>query len=100
MEKLGKSNFALKEQQCQVLEARSDSDSQHAVIFVVFPLNALMQDQVEKLMAYANVCIMKASTDLTDLISDWVFSPQAGTFTVMGFTDVPRVEYQILLLWC
>ena len=55
MEKLGKSNLALKEQQYQVLEARSDCDSQHTVIVVVFPLNDLMQDQVEKLMAYANV---------------------------------------------
>ena len=49
---------------------RSDSDSQHAAIVVVSPLNALMQDQVEKLMAYTNVCVMKASTDLADSSSD------------------------------
>ena len=49
---------------------RSDSDSEHAAIVVVSPLNALMQDQVEKLMAFTNVCAMKASTDLTDSSSD------------------------------
>ena len=37
---------------------------------MVSPLNALMQDQVEKFMAYTNVCVMKASTDLTDSSSD------------------------------
>ena len=37
------------------------------VIVVVSPLNALMQDQVEKLMAYMNVCVMKASTELTEI---------------------------------
>ena len=45
---------------------RNNSDSQHAAIVVVLPLNALMQDQVEKLMAFMNVCVMKASTDLSD----------------------------------
>ena len=49
---------------------RSGSDSQHAAIVVVSPLNALMQDQVEKLMAYTNVCVMKANTDLADSSSD------------------------------
>ena len=103
LEKLGKSNLALKEQQYQILKAivmmkrdvlavlptgfgkspiyqslgfifdflRSDSDSQHAAIIVVSPLNALMQDQVEKLMAFTNVCVMKASTDLSDSSSDF-----------------------------
>ena len=102
LEKLGKSNLALKEQQYQILKAivmtkrdilavlptgfgksliyqslgfifdflRSDSDSQHAAIIVVLPLNALMQDQVEKLMAFMNVCVMKASTDLSYSSSD------------------------------
>lgn len=37
---------------------------------MVSPLNALMQDQVEKLMAFTNVCVMKASTDLSDSSSD------------------------------
>ena len=49
---------------------RSDSGSQHAAIIVVLQLNALMQDQVEKLLAFSNVCVMKARTDLTDLRSD------------------------------
>ena len=49
---------------------RTDSDSQHAAIVVVSPLNALMQDQVEMLMAFTNVCVMKASIDLTDSSSD------------------------------
>ena len=53
VENLGKLNLARKEQQYQVLGARSDCDFQHTVIIVVFPLNVLMQDQVEKLMAYA-----------------------------------------------
>ena len=102
LEKLGKPNLPLKEQQYEILKAvvmmkrdvlavlptgfgksliyqslgfifdflRSDSDSQHAAIVVVSPLNALMQDQVEKLMAYTNVCVMKASTDLADSSSD------------------------------
>ena len=39
------------------------------------------------------VCLMKASTELTDLSSEWVFSPQMGTFTVIDFSDVPWVEY-------
>ena len=107
LEKLGKPNLPLKEQQYEILKAvvmmkrdvlavlptgfgksliyqslgfifdflRSDSDSQHAAasraaIVVVSPLNALVQDQVEKLMAYTNVCVMKASTDLADSSSD------------------------------
>ena len=49
---------------------RSDSDSQHAAAFVVLALNALMQDQVEKLTAFTNVCVMKASTDLSDSSSN------------------------------
>ena len=49
---------------------RSDSDSQHAAIIVVSLFNALIQDQVEKLMAFTNLCVMKASTDLTDSSSD------------------------------
>ena len=107
LEKLGKSNLALKEEQYEILKAvvmmkrdvlavlptgfgksliyqssigfdflRTDSDSQHSAIIVVSPLNALMQDQVEKLMAYTNVCVMKASTDLTDSSSDLPQSAQ------------------------
>ena len=49
---------------------RSDSDAQQTAIIVVSPLTALMQDQVEKLMAYTNVCVTKASTDLTDSSSE------------------------------
>ena len=101
LEKLGKPNLALKEQQYLILKAIvmmkrdvlavlatgfgkslvyqclgfifdfliCDSDSQHAAIVVVSPLNALTQDQVEKLMAFTNVRVMKASTDLSDYSS-------------------------------
>ena len=40
---------------------RSDSDSQHAAIVVVSPLNAFMQDQVEKLMALIYECLRHES---------------------------------------
>ena len=99
LEKLRKSNLAMKEQQYEMLKAvvmmkrdvlavlptgfgkfsakyqslgfifdflRSDSDSQHAAIVVISPLNALMQDQVEKLMAFMNVCIMSSDLRKSD----------------------------------
>ena len=37
---------------------------------MVLPPNALMEDQVKKLMTFTNVCVMEASTDLSDSSSD------------------------------